>query len=154
MLIGRKEEQRKLLDAHASEYSQFVAVYGRRRVGKTFLVRETFNYKFTFYHTGLARKNTREQLQSFCLSLRRQGLENAPFPSNWIEAFDQLATLIEHSRDRRKVIFIDELPWMDAPRSHFLTALENFWNGFASARKDILFIVCGRTDRQPRAVRI
>lgn len=143
MLIGRKEEQRKLLDAHASEYSQFVAVYGRRRVGKTFLIRETFNYKFTFYHTGLARKSTREQLQSFSLSLRRQGLENVPFPSNWIEAFDQLSTLIERSRDKKKVVFIDELPWMDAPRSHFLTAVENFWNGFASARKDILLIVCG-----------
>lgn len=143
MLIGRHTEQHQLLEAAHSEYSEFVAVYGRRRVGKTFLIRETFNYEFTFYHTGLARKNTREQLQSFQLSLRRQGLAKAPLPCNWLEAFDMLATLIENSSDKKKVIFIDEMPWMDAPRSHFLTALEQFWNGFASARRDVLLIVCG-----------
>ena len=88
MMIGRIDEQRRLREAFESEYSEFVAVYGRRRVGKTFLVREQFNYKFTFQHTGLARKSTREQLQSFQLSLRRQGYQKAPLPGNWIEAFD------------------------------------------------------------------
>ena len=54
MLIGREQEKKELLDAFASDYSEFIAVYGRRRVGKTFLIRETFNYKFTFQHTGMA----------------------------------------------------------------------------------------------------
>lgn len=143
MMIGRIDEQRKLREAFESEYSEFVAVYGRRRVGKTFLVREQFHYKFTFQHTGLARKSTREQLQSFQLSLRRQGYTKAPLPGNWIEAFDMLKDLIEWSKDRRKVVFIDEMPWMDAPRSSFLPALENFWNSFASARKDVVLIACG-----------
>ena len=143
MLIGRKEEQRKLREAFESEYSEFVVVYGRRRVGKTFLVREQFNYKFTFAHTGLAKKNTREQLQNFQSSLRRQGYEKAPMPANWLEAFDMLEVLIDRSKDKRKVVFIDEMPWMDAPRSSFLPALEHFWNGFASARKDVMLIACG-----------
>ena len=143
MMIGRIDEQRRLREAFESEYSEFVAVYGRRRIGKTFLVREHFNYKFTFQHTGLARKSTREQLQSFQLSLRRQGYTKAPLPGNWIEAFDMLKDLIEWSKDKRKVVFIDEMPWMDAPRSSFLPALENFWNNFASARKDIVLIACG-----------
>lgn len=143
MMIGRIDEQRRLREAFESEYSEFVAVYGRRRVGKTFLVREQFHYKFTFQHTGLARKSTREQLQSFQLSLRRQGYTKAPLPSNWIEAFDMLKDLIEWSKDRRKVVFIDEMPWMDAPRSSFIPALENFWNSFASARKDVVLIACG-----------
>lgn len=143
MMIGRIDEQRRLREAFESEYSEFVAVYGRRRVGKTFLVREQFHYKFTFQHTGLARKSTREQLQSFQLSLRRQGYTKAPLPGNWIEAFDMLKDLIEWSKDRRKVVFIDEMPWMDAPRSSFLPALENFWNNFASARKDVVLIACG-----------
>lgn len=143
MLIGRKEEQRKLREALESEYSEFVVVYGRRRVGKTFLVREMFDKRITFAHTGLAQKNTREQLQNFQLSLRRQGYDKAPLPTNWLEAFDMLATLVEHSKQKRKVVFIDELPWMDAPRSSFMSALEHFWNGFASARKDILLITCG-----------
>lgn len=142
-MIGRIDEQRRLREAFESEYSEFVAVYGRRRVGKTFLVREQFHYKFTFQHTGLARKSTREQLQSFQLSLRRQGYTKAPLPGNWIEAFDMLKDLIEWSKDRRKVVFIDEMPWMDAPRSSFLPALENFWNSFASARKDVVLIACG-----------
>ena len=143
MMIGRIDEQRRLREAFESEYSEFVAVYGRRRVGKTFLIREQFNYKFTFQHTGLARTNTREQLQSFQLSLRRQGYKKAPLPGNWIEAFDMLKDLIEWSREKRKVVFIDEMPWMDAPRSSFLPALENFWNGFAAARKDVVLIACG-----------
>ena len=143
MLIGRYEEQRKLQEAFESAYSEFVVVYGRRRVGKTFLIREHFGYKFTFAHIGLAKKNTRQQLQNFQSSLRKQGYTKAPLPDNWLEAFDMLATLIEQSSDKKKVIFIDEMPWMDAPRSSFLTALEHFWNSFASARKDILLIACG-----------
>ena len=143
MMIGRIDEQRRLREAFESEYSEFVAVYGRRRVGKTYLVRELFNYKFTFQHTGLSRKSTREQLQSFQLSLRRQGYRKAPLPGNWIEAFDMLKDLIDWSKDKRKVVFIDEMPWMDAPRSSFLPALENFWNNYASARKDVVLIACG-----------
>lgn len=143
MLIGRTEEQDELRTAYNSEYSEFVAVYGRRRVGKTFLIRETFDYKFTFSHTGLSKKNTKAQLQNFQSSLKAQGMVKAPLPENWFEAFDMLAVLLSRSEDKRKVVFIDEMPWMDAPRSSFLTALEHFWNGWASARKDILLIVCG-----------
>ena len=143
MLIGRIEEQDELRAAYNSEYSEFVAVYGRRRVGKTFLIREAFDYKFTFSHTGLSKKNTKAQLQNFQSSLRSQGMPKAPLPENWLEAFDMLATLLSKSEDKRKVVFIDEMPWMDAPRSSFLTALEHFWNGWASARKDILLIICG-----------
>ena len=143
MLIGRKEEIRKLKEAYESEYSEFVAVYGRRRVGKTFLIRETFNYQFTFSHTGLSKKNTRSQLREFYLSLKRHGDKDTPSPSNWQEAFDCLSTFLENSSDKKKVVFIDEMPWMDAPRSGFLQALEHFWNGWATARKDILLIICG-----------
>lgn len=143
MMTGREEEQSRLRKAYESEHSEFVVVYGRRRVGKTFLVRESFNYKFTFQHTGLAGKSTRQQLHSFQLSLRSQGFGRAPLPANWLEAFDMLAGLVSLSRAKKKVVFIDEMPWMDAPKSSFLPALEQFWNGFASARKDVLLIVCG-----------
>lgn len=143
MLIGRIEEQSTLRQAYESEYSEFVAIYGRRRVGKTFLVRETFDYQFTFYHSGLSQKNTRVQLQNFQLSLREQGMPKAPLPENWLQAFSLLAKLLSQSTDEKKVVFIDELPWLDAPRSGFLAAFEHFWNSWASARKDILLIICG-----------
>ena len=143
MLIGREQEQAKLKAAYESEYSEFVAIYGRRRVGKTFLVREYFNYKFTFSHTGVSNKNTRGQLQEFYLSLKRQGAKHIVLPTNWSKAFDQLISFLESSKDARKVVFIDEMPWMDAPRSGFVSALEHFWNGWATARRDILLVVCG-----------
>lgn len=143
MIIGRKAERTELLEAYNSEYSEFVAITGRRRVGKTYLVRETFDYKFAFQHTGLANQNTRTQLIEFRNSLKNYGLENCPLPTNWFEAFNQLSRLLASQPEGKKVVFIDELPWMDAPHSNFVSAIENFWNSFASARKDILLIVCG-----------
>lgn len=142
MLIGRKEEIEKLTKAHSSEYSQFVTVYGRRRVGKTFFVRETFKYNFTFEHTGMNHTGMAGQLESWAVSMRQSGM-NVDAPKTWIEAFEQLMNLVSISPGRRKVIFIDEMPWLDTPKSGFLSALEHFWNGWASSRKDITLIVCG-----------
>ena len=143
MIIGRKEEQQILHSAAQSENSEFVAVYGRRRVGKTYLIRETFGYKFTFQHTGLAKGNTKEQLFSFAISLRDAGYDDCPIPQSWLEAFSLLSTYLKNSTDEKKIVFLDELPWMDTPRSNFISAFEHFWNGWASARKDIVLIICG-----------
>ena len=143
MLIGRKLEQDILLSATQSDVSEFIAVYGRRRIGKTFLIRETFGYKFTFQHTGLAKGNTKQQLFSFAISLRDAGYDDCPIPQSWLEAFSLLSTFLKGSTDEKKIIFLDELPWMDTARSSFISAFEHFWNGWASARKDIVLIICG-----------
>ena len=142
MIIGRTAEIAKLRRAYESEYSQFVTVYGRRRVGKTFLVRETFNYTFTFEHAGLANSPMKTQLKAWQSSLKSAGTK-VSLPKTWIEAFDQLKELIKEDESTKKVIFIDEMPWMDTLHSGFVSALENFWNGWASGRKDVLLIVCG-----------
>lgn len=143
MMTGRESERQILLSAAKSDSSEFVAVYGRRRVGKTFLIRETFGYKFTFQHTGLANGNTKQQLFSFAISLRDAGYDDCPMPRSWLEAFSLLSTFLKNSADEKKIIFLDELPWMDTARSNFISALEHFWNGWASARKDIVLIICG-----------
>ena len=143
MLIGRKKEQERLYLATQEEDSMFVALYGRRRVGKTYLVRETFNNHFAFYHTGIAKSPMKKQLAAWRLSLREYGMKKAPLPKTWLDAFDLLKDVIRQSVDSKKVVFIDELPWMDTQRSGFIPALENFWNGWASARKDVVLIVCG-----------
>jgi hypothetical protein len=143
MLIGRKEELQKIRQAYNSEYSEFIAVYGRRRVGKTFLIREAFDYKFTFTYTGRYNSTAKQQLASFYASLKKQGCNAESEPKNWVEAFDLLEKLLEASSDKRKVVFLDELPWMDSPRSGFVSALEYFWNAWATARKDILLIISG-----------
>lgn len=143
MLIGREKEQKWLREAYQSDESQFVVVYGRRRVGKTFLVRECFKDKFVFQHSGVAKANTKLQLRYFKKSLVDSGASKVRIPKDWLEAFSCLEQLIEQSSDKKKVVFIDEIPWMDTPRSNFITALEFFWNNFASARKDVLLIICG-----------
>lgn len=144
MIIGRKEEIAKLKKAYHSDYSEFVAVYGRRRIGKTYLIREVFEDKFTFQYTGVFKAGNQDQLNLFYRNLIEQGLEpSEQAPKDWFEAFFLLQHLIDSSREARKVIFIDELPWMDARNSKFLQAFEHFWNGWASARKDILLIICG-----------
>lgn len=145
MLIGRRKERQCLVDILEKKESQFCVVYGRRRVGKTFLIRESFNYHFTFQHTGVANGTTKQQLTAFRDSLRAAGLKKCRLPKNWFEAFDFLYDLIKQSTDTKKIIFIDELPWMDTPRSSLVSALEYFWNAQATARaeKDVYLIVCG-----------
>jgi len=142
-IIGRKIEKGMLEEVFSSKSSEFVAIYGRRRVGKTYLVRETFADKFLFEISGLANASTKEQLLNFGLTLKKSTGEEHKTPKNWLEAFAQLIDFVEKSKIKRKVLFFDEMPWMDTPRSGFLTALEHFWNGWASARKDIVLIVCG-----------
>ena len=144
MLIGRDKEKQILQNALTEEYSQFVAVYGRRRVGKTFLIRESYDYKFTFQFTGAANTSSRKQLARFRMALKEHGLTDMPKVfANWMTAFSELKRYINLQPEGKKIIFLDELPWMDAPRSVFLSELESFWNGWASARKDIVFVVCG-----------
>ena len=143
MLIGRTKAKQLLVDALHEEYSQFIAVYGRRRVGKTFLIREAYDYKFDFQFTGAAKLTARKQLVRFRRALKEHGQKDTPELTNWGDAFSELKRLINALPTGKKVVFFDELPWMDAPRSGFLSELESFWNGWASARKDIVFVVCG-----------
>ena len=142
MIIGRKEELALLDSIVKDDKSHFLAVYGRRRIGKTFLIREAFNYSFTFQHAGLSRGDLKAQLFAFASSLKESGYSFKKKPKNWLEAFEGLKDVIRSSTAHRKIIFIDELSWMDTPKSDLMTALENFWNAFASARKDIIVIVC------------
>ena len=143
MLIGRKKEQNALLRAFESSEAQFVAVYGRRRVGKTYLVRQTFKNRLTFSCSGQARGKTSDQLFGWMSSLNDAGMKELKRPATWLEAFELLKELIRQSTAAKKVIFLDELPWFDTPRSGFVNALEFFWNGWASGRDDVLLIVCG-----------
>lgn len=144
MLIGRKKELTELQALKAAPRSDFVAVYGRRRVGKTYLIRNAFDNQFTFYLTGIANASQSQQLSNFHLAFQKSfSLENGMAPPSWLEAFQRLIAQLEKQPDGKKIIFLDELPWLDTPRSGFIPALEHFWNSWASARTDILLIVCG-----------
>ena len=144
-LIGREAELEKLTDYINSEKSEFIALYGRRRVGKTFLVRSFFKDKFDFYATGVIDGSRETELEAFHTALVRYGYKGEKAES-WIQAFTQLAELLERKnrkRTRRLVVFLDELPCFDTPRSGFLPALDLFWNSRASWIDNIFFVVCG-----------
>lgn len=142
-MIGRKKELQTLTRAYESTQSEFVTVYGRRRVGKTFLVNEAFHSRFAFYHAGLKCGNMSQQLKNFRLSLIKYGHRDCPELKDWLEAFFELEQFLARRPKGRKVVFIDEMPWLDTHRSDFLMAFEGFWNGWATSRKDILLIACG-----------
>jgi len=142
-IVGRYNERRELDEYYHSGKPEFLVVYGRRRVGKTFLIREHFKDDFVFTHTGLSNADNTVQLREFNKSLRRFQDEMESDVRDWFEAFDNLRKLIELSKQERKVVFIDELPWMDRKKSLMLSALEYFWNGWASGRNDVFLIVCG-----------
>lgn len=140
--VGRTEEIARLEKYFASERSEFIAVYGRRRIGKTFFVRHVIQDRDSFSITAMGNVGMRDQLLGFNMALRsRFGIEHQA--KNWIEAFALLAECLEKSSERIKIIFIDELPWFDTPKSRFISALEHFWNSWASARSDIKLVVCG-----------
>lgn len=144
ILIGRHKERKELIDWVESDRSEFIAIYGRRRVGKTFLVKKALENRFTFTFSGSYGQSRNYQLLNFSLALRDySGNQELPVPPNWIMAFHELKTLIVNSENRKKIIFIDEVPWLDTPKSGFIAALENFWNSWASWRDDVKLIVCG-----------
>ncbi len=146
-LIGRKEEVKRLKSYLNSRKSEFVAVYGRRRVGKTFLIRKAYENKFSFQLTGLANVSMKNQLSLFhsAITNHAKHINQEPvLASDWFTAFRQLTDYLERlPGQEKKVIFLDELPWLDTHNSKFLSALEHFWNSWASARDDIVLIVCG-----------
>ena len=144
-LVGRIKEQAELLRYFHSGKPEFIALTGRRRVGKTFLIKELFSQDISFYFSGLLGKSITNayQLERFDATLAESGEEVKQASRNWAEAFGKLRSLLRAPRARRQVVFIDELPWLDAPKSDFLPALDHFWNTFASSRDDIMLIVCG-----------
>jgi len=144
-IIGRLREQVELKRLYDSEKPEFIAITGRRRVGKTYLVKEYFEKDISFYYSGAIGKNitNKYNLRMFDDAIAEYGGETGQFSQCWADAFRKLRKLLGASPKNRQVIFIDELPWIDAPKSDFLPALDHFWNAFASARPDIMLIICG-----------
>jgi len=143
-IIGREKEKAALKQYFESDSPEFLVVYGRRRIGKTFLIREFFEGKLDFYATGLANGKKEDQLRAWNMAIKNSFGGADDNVTNWLDAFALLRSKLEkHNKSKRKVLFLDEVPWMDTAKSGFLTALEHFWNGWASGRKDIFLIICG-----------
>ena len=142
MLIGRENELKLLKNIYNDNKSHFISIYGRRRIGKTYLINEAFKNNMLFHHSGVANGTLKTELFAFTSSLKNSNYIPKEKITDWFIAFEELKELIKSSQEKRKIIFIDELSWMDTPKSNLIQALENFWNGWASFRDDIILIVC------------
>lgn len=141
--VGRQKEIRELEKCYNSGKSEFVAVYGRRRVGKTFLIRNVFANNFFFYTSGVINGTMKEELNVFYRSLKESGYEGSS-PKTWMEAFDSLWLLLEKARKKERcTLFIDEISSLDTKGSGFLKALDYFWNTKASMQDNVLLIISG-----------
>lgn len=156
MITGRENEQKKLQSLYASGRAEFVAVYGRRRVGKTYLIDEVFRDRITFRHAGLSpisfaadetskKNHMKEQLEHFYQSLMMQGMKECDPPTSWLQAFYMLEQFLmeRNNQEERMLVFLDEIQWMDTPKAGFITGLEAFWNSWACHRHNVMLVVCG-----------
>jgi uncharacterized protein len=143
MLIGRESEKKIIEELLESSQSEFLAIYGRRRIGKTYLIDQVCGNKIIFTLTGLHHATLKEQLQNFSILFQNQTKKFIPQATNWLGAFQLLTQHLESLPNQKKVIFIDELPWLNTPKSNFLGSLEHFWNSWASKRNDIFLVICG-----------
>ncbi len=148
-LIGRKKECDELNELLRVNRPQFVAVYGRRRVGKTYLIKRFFKDSFSFYVTGVKKMTPRERLSAFGRALGEAGYRSGGAPKNWPDAFARLRELLRSDSVYRepssgkRIVFIDELPWIAGKRGSFLKALDEFWNKWGESQEDLLLIICG-----------
>jgi uncharacterized protein len=143
-IIGREAEKNILKTVINSSKAEFVAIYGRRRIGKTYLIKQFFDNQFAFYLTGTAHTDKQQQLVNFFNAYNQYAASPLQkVPKTWFEAFEALKVLIQNSTNAIQVVFLDELPWLDSPKSNFVAALEYFWNSFASTHNTLKLVVCG-----------
>lgn len=143
-LIARAEEIQRLEGCLSETAAQLVVLYGRRRIGKTYLINEFFEGRFDFKITGVYEEPREVQLQNFASELSGHLRKEIKAPPDWRSAFSMLQSYLEGlPKDEKHIVFFDEMPWFDTPRSGFLPAFEYFWNNFGCAMHHLVFIVCG-----------
>lgn len=143
-IIGRIEECKRLDSCLKADTAQLIIVYGRRRVGKTFLINQYFDNQFAFKVTGIYGQTKEIQISNFMASLNEMSRRKYDEANNWFEAFRYLKAYTKTlSKKKKQVFFFDEMPWMDNKKSDFLSAFEWFWNDYASTVDNLIFIVCG-----------
>ncbi|NCI47251.1 AAA family ATPase [Sediminibacterium soli] len=144
--VGRSAERKIMESALVSNRAELIAIYGRRRVGKTFLVRSVYQKQLVFEYTGLHNGMMQEQLENFSRSLAKamKVPVDLATPANWPAAFGLLERILGPIvKKRRVVLFFDEFPWINSPRSNFLKSFDHFWNTWASKHANITVVICG-----------
>lgn len=145
-LIGRQTEIKVLQDSLASGSPELIALFGRRRVGKTFLIRQHLKQYLVFELTGIRDATLTTQLENFRKSLGKAAGNNKLYqkPSNWSDAFDQLSNFLQPKLTAGKVVvFLDEFPWLSTHKSGFLPAFDHWWNSWGNQQSNLIVVICG-----------
>lgn len=142
LVIGREAQKVLLENALAVTKSEFIVVYGRRRVGKTYLIKNVLGNRINFEMTGIQDGDLNDQLQNFANKLSEFSEVAVEKPKNWMEAFTLLKKYLASFHEQKKTVFLDELPWIDTHKSKFLGMLGHFWNDWAMYH-NVLLVVCG-----------
>lgn len=144
-IVGRLREQAILKEVFENKKSELIAIYGRRRIGKTYLVREFYKQSIVFEVTGLFGASLQDQISNFTKEIRKRSRRTLrDLPKNWLEVFSIFEMYLDTlPKGKKKVIFIDEFPWMATAKSKFLMAFENFWNTYCTKRNDLIVVICG-----------
>ncbi len=147
MIIGRKQEIKILKKVYDSKDAEFIALYGRRRIGKTFLIRQMFSKEKNYFElVGLKDGPLKEQLKNFTEALSQTFYQGLPLqiPSSWEDGFKLLTDALQKIPTNKKlVLFFDELPWLASRKSKFIQALDYYWNKYWSQMTNLKLIVCG-----------
>lgn len=144
-IIGREQEIKKLSAAVDRVRPEFIALYGRRRVGKTFLINQMFRNQFAFKMTGVIEGTLKDQFTAFVDAMNDYGFDVPEQPKDWMQAFIMLKNALKKkvNNGEQCIVFIDELPAMDAEGSNVAGAVGYFWNSWASQYDNFVFIICG-----------
>ena len=141
--IGREQEVDIIEKYYNSSKSEMVAVYGRRRVGKTYLIKKTIGKKFDFEFVGSHKTPAKVQREQFQNEINKWSHSTGNIPKDWFAAFSNLKDYLLSLNKKRVVVFLDELPWMDTVNSNFLSAFSYFWNTWDSTKTLLKLYVCG-----------
>ena len=142
-IIGRKAEVKQVLECFESDKSELVSVFGRRRVGKTFLIKRCFNEEFDFWFTGIYKATRVQHLTQFQNVLKEKSGTKIKKLQDWFQAFEALKNYLLSLNKDKVVVFLDEIPWMDTQKSNFLAAFSYFWNMWPSNKTLLKLYVCG-----------
>lgn len=147
MIIGREDELSTISDLLKSGNSELLAITGRRRVGKTYLITESLKNQIIFEFVGTKNADMQSQLKKFDIELKKHfsNILNFKDLSDWIDAFEQLSiclSSVSHTRRKKHVVFLDEFPWIASKKSNFLAEFEYWWNTFGS-RNNIMVVISG-----------
>ncbi len=142
--VGRDYELDQLNTLYKAEGSQLVAVYGRRRVGKSTLVEQLMLHKPNLQFEGLEKVRTKGQIEQFTIDLRHQVadsiLDSVVF-ANWQAVFEYLTRYFDECQEKQ-LIFFDEFQWMAVGQSKLVSLIKSYWDRYWS-KQNIMLVLCG-----------